>query len=103
MVTNIPSLRGEMGFTGAVGQFMKLKVIEANNVDDNKIYLICKAPNNSLEKASIVDFIYQPFYVIDEVTDGINKRFARSRTLIDIFRTDGLGYLEVANMEKYVG
>ena len=103
MVTNVPTLRGELGYTGAVGQFMKLKVIEAVNVDDNKIYLVSKAPNNSLEKASIVDFVYQPFYVVDEITDGINKRFARSRTLIDVFRTDGLGYLEVANIEKFVG
>lgn len=103
MVTNIPNMRGELGFNGASSQFMKLKVLESVAIDDNKIYMSTKAPQNALEKSSIIDLIFRPLYVVKEITDGNTRHFVRSRTMIEVARTDGMGFIEVRNMENYVG
>jgi len=102
-VTNIPGTRGSMGMTGATSQFMNLKVLESTVIDENKIYLSTKAPNNALEKTSIVDLVYQPLYIVKEITDGNTRHFVRSRTMVDIVRSDGLGLLQVDNIDNYVG
>jgi len=65
MATNMPNVRGEMGFSGETSQFMKLKVLEAMAVGDDRMYLSTKAPNNALEKSSIIDLIYQPLYIVN--------------------------------------
>lgn len=70
MMTNVPNLRGEIGFTGGVSQFMKLQILESTIIDDNKLYFSTKAPNNALEKSSIIDFVFQPLYIVKEITDG---------------------------------
>lgn len=103
MATNIPNMRGELGFTGGASQFLKMKVLESVAMDENKIYVSTKAPQNALEKSSIVDIIFRPLYAIQEVTDGNTRHFIRSRTMIEISRTDGLGYIEVKNMENFLG
>lgn len=103
MVTNIPNVRGDMGFTGAASQFLKLRVLESSAIDDNKIYMSTKAPQDALEKTSIVDLIYQPLYVVKEITDGNTRNFIRSRTMIEIVRTDGLACLEVQHIDNFMG
>lgn len=103
MMTNIPTLKGEIGFSGASAQFMKLKVLESVAIDEDRIYLTTKAPQNSLEKSSIIDLIFQPLYIVKEITNGNTRHFVRSRTMIEVVRTDGMGFIEVKNLEKYVG
>jgi len=103
MLVNMPGMKGELGFSGATAQFMKLKVLECLAVDEDKIYLSTKAPDNALEKSSIIDLVFQPLYIVKETTDGNLRQFVRSRTSVEITRTDGLGYMHVKNMEKYVG
>ncbi len=103
MMTNIPNLKGELGFSGATAQFMKLKVLESTAIDDNKIYLSTKAPNNALEKSSIIDLIFKPLYIVKEITDGNTRNYVRARTMIEVNRTDGMGYIECLNLEKYLG
>lgn len=103
MTANIPNLRGEIGWSGTTSQFMKLKILESSVIPDNKIYFTTKAPSNALEKSTIVDFIYNPLYIVQEITDGNTRNFVRSRTSIEILRTDGLGVLTVNNMDDYVG
>jgi len=44
---------------------LKLKILESVSADENKIYLTTKAPANALEKASIIDLIYQPLYIVN--------------------------------------
>lgn len=70
MATNIPNMRGELGFSGATSQFMQLKILESIAMEDNKIYVSTKAPQNALEKSSIIDLIFRPLYVVKEITDG---------------------------------
>lgn len=103
MAANMPNMRGEIGFSGSTAQFLKLKVLESMAIGDDRMYLTTKAPDNSLEKSSIVDFIFQPMYTVKETTNGNTKQFIRSRTLIDVSRTDGMGFLTINNLEKYLG
>lgn len=92
---------GGAGWLGETAQFMKMKVLEGNAIAEGKIYESTKAPNDSLEKSAIVDLIYQPLYIVTEVTDGQTRNFVRSRTLIDIPRTDGLGVINVTGFNPY--
>lgn len=103
MMVNMASQKGELGWSGSNAQFLKLKILESNHIDDSMIYLSTKAPQNALEKSSILDLIFKPLYVVKEVTDGNSRTFVRARTMIKISRTDGLGYIKVDNMDPYLG
>ena len=102
MMMNLPGKKGDMGWTGSTAQFMKLRILESPAISDSKIYLSTKAPSNALEKSTIVDLIYNPLYIVKEVTDGNTRHFVRARTMIEIARTDGLGMLEVQNIDSYI-
>lgn len=67
------------------------------------MYLICKAPDNQLEKAVIADIVYQPLYITQEVTNGLQKNYVRSRTLVHLCRTDGIACIEVKGTEGILG
>lgn len=99
---SMPNLKGGVGFNGDSAQFSKLKVLESTVVNDSKIYLSTKAPANGLEKTSIVDLVYKPLYIQKEVTDGQTRHYVRSRTMVDVLRADGLGLLELSNVDKYL-
>lgn len=89
---------GNFGWMGDSAQFLKMKVLESNAIGEGKIYLSTKAPNDALEKTTIVDLIYQPIYIVTEVTDGNTRNFVKARTMIEIPRTDGLGVINVSGL-----
>ncbi|MCP4763384.1 MAG: hypothetical protein GY870_16550 [archaeon] len=97
---------GNLGWSGESAQFLKLKILESYALDGNgateKMYLSTKAPQNALEKASIIDLVYNPLYIVQEVTDGQQRNYVRSRTLIEVARTDGLACIEVLNSDSYI-
>ena len=103
MMVSVPGLKGELGWSGETAQFLKLKILEGHSMEDDRIFISTKAPNNSLEKSSIIDLIYQPLYIVQEVTDGNARNFVRSRTQVEIARTDGLAHLQLANLDPYMG
>lgn len=103
MMVNIAGQKGEIGWTGSNAQFLKLRVLESNHIDDTMIYMSTKAPQNALEKSSILDLIFKPLYVVKEVTDGNSRTFVRARTMVKIVRTDGLGYIKLTNIDNYLG
>ena len=71
MMVNMPDNKGQIGWSGATAQFAQMRVLECPAVDDSKMYLSTKAPQNALEKATIIDLIYQPLYIVQEITDQI--------------------------------
>lgn len=103
MMVRLGGTSGELGFSGEMAQFLKLRILESSAIEDNKIYMSIKAPQNALEQAAIFDVIYKPLYVVNEVTDGNTRQFVRSRSLIEVARTDGLGCIQVNNLGKYIG
>jgi hypothetical protein len=92
---------GGFGWAGDTAQFLKMKVLEGNAIAEGKIYLSTKAPNDALEKSTILDLIYQPIYIVTEVTDGNTRNFVKARTLIEIVRADGLGVINVSNLDTH--
>jgi len=92
---------GGLGWAGDTAQFLKMKVLESNAIGEGKIYLSTKAPNDALEKTTIVDLIYQPIYIVTEVTDGNTRNFVKARTLIEIPRTDGLGVINITGLTDF--
>jgi len=102
MMVNLSGKKGEMGWSGATAQFMKLRILESPAIPDSKMYLSTKAPANALEKATIIDLIYNPLYIVKEITDGNTRHFVRARTMIEVARTDGLGVITVQNIDNYI-
>ena len=93
---------GGFGWTGDTASFLKMKVLESNAIGEGKIYLSTKAPNDALEKSTIIDLIYQPIYIVTEVTDGNTRNFVKARTLIEIARADGLGVINITGMDQHL-
>lgn len=100
---NIPDLKGELGWRGASAQFMKMQILESYYIEEDKMYLSTKAPSSALEQSTIVDFVFQPLYIIKEVTDGNTRHFVRTRTKVQILRTDGLALITVENINSLLG
>ncbi len=94
---------GTVGWTGDIAQFTKMTILESNAIADDKIYLATKAPADKLQWASIIDLVYQPLYIVSEITDGNTRNFIRSRSLIEVARTDGLGVITVSGLSTYFG
>lgn len=102
MMMNFPGKEGEMGFGGETAQFLKLKILEANSAQEGKIYLSIKPSQNNLEKSCLIDLIYQPLYIVKEITDGATRNYVRARTMAEIARYDGVGCIEVKNLTQYL-
>jgi hypothetical protein len=102
MMISLPSSQGEMGFSGETAQFMKLKILEASSAQEGKIYLSIKPSQNNLEKSCLIDLIYQPLYIVKEITDGATRNYVRARTMTEMARYDGVGCIEVQNLDKYL-
>jgi hypothetical protein len=102
MMITMPGTKGTMGFGGTTAQFLTLKILEAQSADEGKIYLTTKAPANALEKSTIIDLVYMPLYIVKEITDGAVRNYVRARTMVEIARTDGLGCIEVRNIDNYL-
>ena len=50
-----------------------------------------------------IDLVYNPLYIVSEITDGNQRNFVRSRTLIEVARTEGLACIDVANTAGIIG
>lgn len=100
MAVSMPNLSGELGWTGSSGNFLKMRILESVALPENKFYLSTKAPQNALEKSTILDLIYQPLYIIQEVDQGNMLTFVRSRTMIEVARTDGLGVIQCNDLTR---
>jgi len=64
MIVSMPGVQGDLGFSGSVASFLKLKVLESATIPDDDIYLSTKAPQNALENSTILDLIYMPLYIV---------------------------------------
>src|SRR6056297_2705617 len=95
MMVSMPGKQGELGFSGQTAQFMEMKILEATCADQNKIYLSIKPSQGNLQHSALIDLVYNPMYIIKEVTDGATIQYVRSRTMIELARCDGVGVIEI--------
>jgi hypothetical protein len=101
---NMPDINnGTLGYIGDVAQFNKQSIIYTPAMPNDKIYLIYRAPDDNLSTTTLLDIVYKPMYIIDEVTNSLKYTFVKSRTTIEVCRTDALGYVEVDGIDQLVG
>jgi len=102
MMVSMPNNQGQLGFSGQTAQFMKMKILEATCADQNKLYLSIKPTPGNLQHSALIDIVYNPMYIIKEITDGATIQFVRSRTMLELCRADGLGVIELQNIDNYL-
>jgi len=103
--SNVPSMsQGEVGYTANAGlSFLKQTVLTSPAISDNKIYAAYKAPGDNLSRAVIIDFVYKPLYIIEEITNSMKRTFVKSRTALEICTPQALGVLEITGMDDFLG
>lgn len=72
---------GSLGFTTQAGNVMRQTVLMSPAIDDEKIYSIYKAPSDNLSRSVLIDFIYKPIYIIEEITNSIKRQTMVNRPL----------------------
>jgi len=100
MMISMPGQQGQLGFSGQTAQFMKMKILEATSADQNKIYSVCKPGN--LQHSVLIDLIFNPMYIISEITDGAKIQYVRTRSMLEMARTSAVGVIEMQNLDNYL-
>lgn len=94
---------GQYGYTsGGSIDFRKQTVLHCDAIDEDKIYVVFRAPSDDLTRSAIVDLVYKPLYVIEEITNAIKKTYIRSRTALEVTNPDALGCITVSNYQNFI-
>jgi hypothetical protein len=94
---------GDYGFNKSMNvDFRKMTIIPAYQIQENKIYLVFKAPQDDLARTAIADIIYKPLYVVESIDSTMRKTFFKSRTAIEVTNPDALGLIEVVNYQGLI-
>ncbi|MEM4385618.1 MAG: hypothetical protein QXD03_03630 [Candidatus Anstonellales archaeon] len=102
-IVNIPDVTsGEYGFASGAVSFRSMKIVPCLAVPEDKIYLIYKAPVDKPQYSSIIDIIYQPLYIVEEITDSMKRVFVKSRTAIEIPNPLALGCIKVESLNDFL-
>jgi len=94
-------MSGQTGFSGSVGSFGKLEIVESYAVRPDLVHLITEAP--TLGQSSLVMVMYKPLYIITETTNSIRRTFIKSRTWMGVVRPEGIGTIVFDNYDPYFG
>lgn len=111
-VVNFPTVNnGEAGYmansspqnaSGPIS-FRRQTILASNALPEGKIYVIYKAPSDDLSRSTIIDLVYKPLYILDEVTNSIRRTFIKSRTTLEFTNIEAMGYIELQNYQRYLG
>ena len=103
VVQNQTLQRGEIGVPTKQMNFRKQTIIPCHAVPEDRIYLVFRAPNSDKSRSAILDVVYKPLYIVDEITNSIKRTFVKSRTAVEVVAPLSMGYIEVQNMPSYLG
>lgn len=103
-VANVPNFtQGEVGYQTESGSIMKQTILTSPAINDNKIYAAYKAPGDNLSRSVIIDFVYKPLYIIEEITNSMKRTFVKSRTALEVCTPQALGVINVEGLEDFLG
>ena len=103
-VSRMPNMTdGEVGFVAEAASFAKQTVLMSPAISDEKIYQVYKAPNDNLSRSVLIDFIYKPIYIIEEITNSMKRTFVKSRTALELCATHALGCVNVTGLNNILG
>lgn len=96
--------RAEAGFSGDsnIG-FSKMKVLHSDVLDESKIYMVYKPTGDDLSRCALIDLVYKPLYMIEEITNSVKRTFVRSRSALEIVRPEALGVITVSGYTDILG
>lgn len=94
---------GTLGFVTQAGTVMRQTVLMSPAVDDEEIYSIYKAPSDNLSRSVLIDFIYKPIYIIEEITNSMKRTFVKSRTAIELCTPQAVGCIKIQGMNDILG
>ena len=102
----IPTMRhGMAGFDSMHGMSVHLKsfasqiILTSPAIDDNKIYHLYKPETiDELRYTVLVNFIYKPLYVVEEITNSMKRTFVRTRTAMELTSPEATGVTIVEGM-----
>jgi len=97
------SNKGDFGFIGNAAAFSKQTILYSPAISDSKIYPIYKAPADNLSRSVLIDLVYKPLYIVEEITNSLKRTFVKSRTAIEISDTRAVGVITVSGTDEILG
>ena len=95
--------KGDFGFVGEAAAFSKQRILFSPAIDDSKIYPIYKAPADNLSRSVLIDLIYKPLFIVEEVTNSLKRTFVKSRTAVEVCDTRAVGVVTVTGTSEILG
>lgn len=95
--------KGDFGFVGEAAAFSKQKILFSPAIGDSKIYPIYKAPADNLSRSVLIDLIYKPLFIVEEITNSLKRTFVKSRTAVEVCDTRAVGVIEVSGTDEILG
>ena len=103
VVNNKQIHSGETGFAEKNITFRKQQVVSCPAIPDDKLYFVFRAPNNDKSRSAMLDLVYKPLFIVEEITNSVKRTFVKSRTAIEVTAPAAIGMITVNNLPKYIG
>lgn len=104
---SLPQMRsGVGGFNNSYGHqtvekssFRYYNILMSHAITDDKVYILYKPSTIEEEHyANLVNFIYKPLYLVEEITNSQKRVFIRSRNTIELLNTNTVGCLHLQDI-----
>lgn len=90
------------GSTQSLSGFRKQTILASDQIADDRIYVVYKAPSDNLSRTAIADLVYKPLYVIEETDESQRRTFVKSRSALEITAPEAIGVVKMTNYSDYV-
>jgi hypothetical protein len=96
--------KGEAGFSSqnSMIDFRKQMILASNMIEDDKIYIVYRAPSDDLSRTAIADIIYKPLYVLDEIDQSQRRTYIKSRSALELTAPEAIGAITMTNYSSYL-
>jgi hypothetical protein len=82
--------------------FRKQMILASNMIEDDKIYIVYRAPSDDLSRTAIADIIYKPLYVLDEIDQSQRRTYIKSRSALELTAPEAIGAITMTNYSSYL-
>lgn len=83
--------------------FRSYKIIMSHAIPEDDLYLLYKPTSKDEEVYSnIVNFIYKPLYLVEEITNSQKRIFIKTRNTIELLNTSTIGYIHLPDINEYL-
>ena len=72
-------------------------------IPEDDLYMLYKPTTKDEEVYSnIVNFIYKPLYLVEEITNGQKRVFIKTRNSVELLNTSTIGYIYLPDINQYL-